>query len=269
LKLCKAKQRYKEGNIITLEQFFYENKTCALGFSGGVDSSYLLYAGNKYGAKIKAYFVKTAFQPEFELRDAKRIAECIGIEITVIEKNILENAEIVSNPSDRCYFCKRSIFGTLHSQVVADGIPLIIDGTNASDDISDRPGMKALKELSVRSPLRECGMTKDEIRRLSKEAGLFTWDKPAYACLATRVPAGMTITKELLQKIEKSEDILFSFGFTDFRVRVINDLSNNACAKLQLPKEQINNLMEKRHEIVKEIKMFFPSVLLDLEGRNE
>jgi uncharacterized protein len=295
---------------MTLEQFFCENKTCALGFSGGVDSSYLLYAGNKYGAKIKAYFVKTAFQPEFELQDAKRIAEYIGIEITIIEKNILENAEVVSNPSDRCYFCKRSIFGTLHSQVAADGIPLIIDGTNASDDVSDRPGMKALKELSVRSPLRECGMTKDEIRRLSKEAGLFTWDKPAYACLATRVPAGMTITKELLQKIEKSEDILFSFGFTDFRVRVISDLSlfqnsvsfvtssrksvlkpafsikskvavpktevleqpnysNNVCAKLQLPKEQINNLMEKRFEIVKEIKTFFPSVLLDLEGRNE
>ena len=234
-----------------------------------MDSSYLLYAGNKYGAKIKAYFVKTAFQPDFELHDAQQLAEKIGVKIRVIEKNILDNAEVVSNPADRCYFCKKSIFYTLHSQAVADGMSLIIDGTNASDDFSDRPGMKALSELSVRSPLRECGMTKDDIRRLSKEAGLFTWNKPAYACLATRVPAGMTITKELLQKIEKSEDVLFSYGFTDFRVRVISDLSNNVCAKLQLPKEQINILMEKRHEIVKKIKVFFPSVFLDLEARNE
>ncbi|MCL2175531.1 MAG: ATP-dependent sacrificial sulfur transferase LarE [Treponema sp.] len=263
-------QRKKtEGEIITLEQFFKENKKCALGFSGGVDSSYLLYTGNKYGAKIKAYFVKTAFQPDFELRDARKIAENIGVEITVIKKNILDNAEVISNPSDRCYFCKRSIFTTLHSQAVADGIPLIIDGTNASDDISDRPGMKALNELSVRSPLRECGITKDEIRCLSKEAGLFTWDKPAYACLATRVPTGMTITHELLQKVEKAEDVLFSYGFSDFRVRVVGNSSNNICTKLQLPKEQINNLIEKRQEIVKAIKLFFPSVLLDLEGRNE
>ena len=258
-----------EGDVITLEQFFKENKTCALGFSGGVDSSYLLYAGNKFGAKIKAYFVKTAFQPDFELRDAKRLAEHINAEITVIEKNILNNADVVSNPVDRCYFCKSAIFGTLREQAAADGISLLIDGTNASDDFSDRPGMKALNELSVRSPLRECGITKSEVRRLSKEAGLFTWDKPAYACLATRIPAGMKITKELLQNVEKAEDILFSFGFDDFRVRVISDSSNNVCAKLQLQKEQINILIEKRQEILKEIKKIFPFVFLDLEGRNE
>jgi uncharacterized protein len=253
----------KEGNVITLEQFFTENPSAALGFSGGVDSSYLLYAGLRYGAKIKAYFVKTVFQPEFELNDAYRLAEQIGAEITVLEKDVLENTQVVANPPDRCYFCKQSIFGTLCEQALADGIPVVIDGTNASDDAADRPGMKALAELSVRSPLKECGITKNEVRRLSKDAGLFTWDKPAYSCLATRIPSGTTITKELLQRVEKAEDALFKLGFTDFRVRVAGD-----AAKLQLPQDQIKNVLDKRTDIVKTIKCYFPSVLLDLEPRH-
>ena len=247
-----------------MEQFFRENQAAALGFSGGVDSSYVLYAGLRYGAKVKAYFVKTPFQPEFELKDAYRLAEQIGAEITVLEKNILDNGQIASNPHNRCYFCKKSIFETVRTQALADGIPLLIDGTNASDDAADRPGMKALAELSVRSPLRECGITKDEVRRLSKEASLFTWDKPAYACLATRVPSGRIITKELLERVEKAEDVLFAFGFTDFRVRVTGE-----AAKLQIPKGQINTILDKRTKIVKAIKPYFSSVLLDLEGRNE
>ena len=247
---------------MTLEQFFKENRSAALGFSGGVDSSYLLYAGLRYGAKIKAYFVKTAFQPDFELRDAYRLAEQIGTEITVLERDILDNAQVVSNPPDRCYFCKAAIFGILKKQAASDGISLVIDGTNASDDTADRPGMKALSELSVRSPLRECGLTKDEVRRLSREAGLFTWDKPSYACLATRVPSGRAITRELLRRVEKAEDALFALGFSDFRVRVLDE-----AAKLQFPQGQINRAVDNRAEIVKAIKPYFPAVLLDLEGR--
>jgi len=224
----------------------------------------VLYAGLRYGAKIKAYFVKTAFQPEFELRDAYRLAEQIGTEITVLELDILDNAQIVSNPCDRCYFCKKSIFETVRRRALADGMPLIVDGTNASDDVADRPGMKALAELSVRSPLRECGVTKEEVRRLSKEAGLFTWDKPAYACLSTRIPTGQTITGELLRRVEQAEDALFALGFTGFRVRVMGE-----AAKLQFPKEQMGNIPDKRMDIVKAIKPYFPVVLLDLEGRNE
>jgi uncharacterized protein len=249
---------------MTLEQFFKENPHVALGFSGGVDSSYLLYAAKHYGANIKAYYVKTAFQPEWELQDAYRLAQQIGIKITVIEKNILDNSQVVSNPLDRCYFCKTSIFGAICSQALADGISLVIDGTNASDGAADRPGMKALAELSVRSPLRECGITKTEVRRLSKEAGLFTWDKPAYACLATRIPSGRTITVELLQRIEKAEDVLFTLGFTDVRVRVLGE-----AAQLQFPQEQMINIFNKRLGIVKAIKTYFPTVLLDLECRNE
>jgi uncharacterized protein len=249
---------------MTLEQFFKENPVVALGFSGGVDSSYLLYAGKHYSANIKAYYVKTAFQPEWELQDAYRLARQTGTEITVLESDILDNAAIISNPHDRCYFCKTSIFGIICSQASADGVPLVIDGTNASDDAADRPGMKALTELSVRSPLRECGITKNEVRRLSKEAGLFTWNKPAYACLATRIPSGQTITKTLLQRIEKAEDVLFALGFTDFRVRVLGE-----AARLQFPQEQMSNVLNKRADIVKAIKPYFTAVLLDLECRKE
>lgn len=245
-----------------LEQFFKDNPSVALGFSGGVDSSYLLYAGMRYGAKVKAYFVKTAFQPDFELQDAYRLAAQVGADITVLEKDISCETQIISNPPDRCYFCKTAIFGALQKQASADGFSVVIDGTNASDDIADRPGMKALTELSVRSPLRECGITKDEVRRLSKEAGLFTWNKPSYACLATRIPSGRPITKELLQRVEKAEDALFALGFTDFRVRVLEE-----AAKLQFPQEQMRGAVNCRAEIVKAIKPYFPAILLDLEGR--
>jgi len=247
---------------MTLEKFFAENPSAALGFSGGVDSSYLLYAGKKYGAKIKGYYVKTAFQPEFELLDAKKLAKYIGAEMSVLEIDVLFNEKVISNPPNRCYYCKAEIFGALQKQAKADGFDFVIDGTNASDDIADRPGMKALDELSVRSPLRECGITKDEVRRLSKEAGLFTWDKPAYACLATRIPTGRLITAELLHRVEKSEDALFSLGFTDFRVRVMDE-----AAKLQFPPDQMCEALDKRADIIKLLKPYFLTILLDLEGR--
>ena len=257
-----SNSRLKGGVHITLEQFFKENPSAALGFSGGVDSSYLLYAGLRYGAKIKAYFVKTAFQPQFELRDAYRVAERVGARITVLENDILDKAQIISNPHDRCYHCKKIIFEALQKQAFADGFNLVIDGTNFSDDVNDRPGMKALTELSVRSPLRECGITKEDVRRLSKEAGLFTWKKAAYACLATRVPYGRAIERELLERVEKAEDALSELGFTDLRVRAFGE-----AARVQFTEEQMGRAIDMRVEIVKVLKPYFPVILLDLEGR--
>ena len=160
------------------------------------------------------------------------------------------------------HFCKKRIFNAILEQAKADGYSLIIDGTNASDDASDRPGMVALKELEVRSPLRECGLTKDEIRRLSKEANLFTHDKPAYACLATRVPTGTVITKELLEKTEKCEEYLKNLGFSDFRIR-----SFGTAARLQFPEAQLPALLARRGEILAELKKYYTVVLLDLEVR--
>lgn len=247
---------------MTLSDFFRENNKAALGFSGGVDSSYLLYAGLNSGAQIRPYYIKTAFQPQFEFADAKRLAASLGAELTVLELDALSIPAVVANPADRCYHCKTALFGALRERAVADGFSVLIDGTNASDDAGDRPGMRALQELAVRSPLRECGLTKDEIRRLSKEAGLFTWDKPAYACLATRVPTGTPLTAELLSRVEGAESALFRLGFTDFRVRVYHD-----AARLQFLPEQMEKAIGESRDVRESIKPFFEVALLDLAGR--
>ena len=247
---------------MTLEQFFQENPRCALGFSGGVDSAYLLYAGVKAGADIRPYFIKTAFQPAFELADAQKLAEGLGVEVTVLELDALADPRVAANPADRCYYCKQNLFRTLKERAIADGYPVLLDGTNASDEAGDRPGMRALAELSVRSPLRECGLTKAEIRARSREAGLFTWDKPAYACLATRVPAGEAITAETLARVEGAEDALFRLGYTDFRVRVFH-----SAARLQLPRGQMERAVREAEAIQAALKPYFTPILLDLEGR--
>jgi len=245
-----------------LKTFFKENPKVALGFSGGVDSAYLLYAAKYYEADVRPYFIKTVFQPQFELEDAKRLAEQLEVELFVIEQDILCHESVAENPADRCYHCKSVLFGTLQKQAKEDGYAVLIDGTNASDDSGDRPGMRVLKELSVKSPLRLCGLTKTQVRSLSKEAGLFTWDKPAYACLATRVPTDAYITEEQLKKVEKAENFLFKKGFSDFRVRLFSN-----AARLQLTPEQFMKAAEMREEIVAGLKPIFPVVLLDMEGR--
>ena len=247
---------------MTLQEFFTEHPKAALGFSGGVDSSYLLYAGIKAGADIRPYFIKTAFQPEFELEDAKRLCAQLGAELYIIELDALTNPDVVKNPPNRCYYCKTGLFGTLQQRAKADGYTVLLDGTNASDDAGDRPGMKALTEMSVLSPLRLCGLTKAQIREFSREAGLFTWDKPAYACLATRVPTGEAITEALLARVEGAEQVLFSLGFTDFRVRVFYD-----AARVQLKPAQMQQALSRRSEILENMKPYFEIVLLDLNGR--
>lgn len=247
---------------MTPAQFFAENPSVALAFSGGVDSAYLMYAAKQCGAQVKAYYVKTPFQPQFEYDDALHLARQLGIPMTTLFVDVLQDTQITANPQNRCYFCKRKLFAAILEQAKQDGFPLVIDGTNASDDASDRPGMQALAELGVRSPLRECGLTKDEIRKLSKEAGLFTHDKPAYACLATRIPTGTPITGALLGKTERSEELLKEFGFSDFRVRILGD-----CAKLQLKESQLPLLLQHRTKIVASLKNDYKEVLLDLEVR--
>ena len=245
-----------------LRDFFQECPKVALGFSGGVDSAYLLYAALDHGAQVRPYFIKTAFQPQFELEDARRLCAQLGVELTVVELDVLQVPGVAENPPDRCYHCKRALFGRLRQQAQADGYTVLIDGTNASDDAGDRPGMRALGELSVRSPLRECGITKAQVRALSKEAGLFTWDKPAYACLATRVPTGEAITPETLRKVEAAEEALFSLGYSDLRVRVFH-----GAARLQLPGQQLEQAAKKREAISQALAPWFDTVLLDLKER--
>lgn len=245
-----------------LSAFFKEYSKAAIAFSGGVDSAYLLYAAKVAGADVRAYYVKSAFQPQFELEDAKRLCAELDVEYKILTADVLADKAVRENPADRCYHCKKLIFTTIAEAAAADGYGMLLDGTNASDEEGDRPGMRALRELSVRSPLRECGLTKEEIRRRSREAGLFTWEKPAYACLATRIPTGEEITAEKLESTEAAEDFLFSLGFTDFRVRRFGE-----AARLQFPQEQLAEALKRREEIVKKLKQYYKAVLLDMEVR--
>jgi len=243
-----------------LDEFFAAHPSGALAFSGGTDSSYLLWAALRAGADVTAYYVKTEFQPDFELADARRLAAETGARLRVLERSALAAEHVAENPPDRCYFCKRAIFGAILEAAAADGFREVFDGTNASDDAGDRPGMRALRELKVLSPLRECGLTKPEIRRLSREAGLFTWNKPAYACLATRFPAGTAITAYALRRIEEAEREMFSLGFTDFRVRLTAD----GC-RLQLPEAQLPDALARRAELAEKLGARFGEVTLDLK----
>ena len=138
---------------MTLNEFFAAHPKCALGFSGGVDSAYLLYAGVRAGADIRPYYIKTAFQPRFEQDDALRLAGELGVEVTVLELDALADPRVAANPAERCYYCKQNLFRALKARAAADGYAVLLDGTNASDEAGDRPGMRALRELEVRSPL--------------------------------------------------------------------------------------------------------------------
>lgn len=246
-----------------LKDFFAHNNKVAIAFSGGVDSAYLLSAAAENKADVKAYYVKSVFQPEFELQDAKKLAERLGVQMEIIDIDILEDETIASNPKNRCYFCKKKIFETILSHAKADGYTTVLDGTNASDDVNDRPGFKALCELGVLSPLKICGLDKNMIRELSEEAGLFTWNKPAYACLATRIQ-GQKITPELLEKTEKCETFLHDLGFSDFRIRIFEN-----SAKIQVRSEDLPRIISCRSVILKELSKYYDSVLLDLEARDE
>ena len=247
---------------MNLQEFFTLHPKVAIAFSGGVDSTYLLYAAQSYGAEVRAYYVKSEFQPEFEYEDAMRLATELRADMRVLRVNALSAPHVSENPWNRCYYCKNAIFKTIIEAATEDGFTVLLDGTNASDDAGDRPGMRALKELSVLSPLRECDLTKEQIRQLSREAGLFTWDKPAYACLATRIQTGEEITAEKLRATESAEDYLFSLGFTDFRVRW-----KDGHGKLQILESQLGLLLEHRKEILIKLKENYKTVSLDMEVR--
>lgn len=259
---CTRKEILKGQNA--LNQFFAENPKAALAFSGGCDSAYLLAMAVKARCDVQPYFVKGPFQPEFELEDAKKLCDELGVKLKVLFAEPLEDPLIAENGSRRCYYCKRNIFTRLLEASQKDGYEQLWDGTNASDAEDDRPGMQALRELEVRSPLRIAGMMKWQIREHSREIGVFTWNKPAYACLATRIPTGTALTKEDLTRAENGEKALFSMGFSNLRVRVIQNV-----AKLQLPASQMKQAVQQHEEIVQALSPWFGDVLLDMKSRPE
>lgn len=245
-----------------LGDFFKEHPKAAIAFSGGVDSTYLLAEALRLGADVKPYCAVTAFQPAFEKREAAEFCALLGAELTTVELDVLAEAAVTANPPERCYHCKKTIFSALMEKAAADGYTLMLDGTNASDDALDRPGMRALREFGVLSPLRICGLTKAEIRRRSRELDLPTWDKPAYACLATRIPTGEVIDGDKLRRVEGAETALREMGYTDFRVRFFH-----GAARLQLPSAQWERAGSERKTIREALKPWFPIVLMDMEER--
>ncbi|WP_241159225.1 ATP-dependent sacrificial sulfur transferase LarE [Adlercreutzia sp. ZJ141] len=245
-----------------LKAWFAEHPQVALAFSGGVDSVFLLHAAREAKAHVRAYYVISAFQPRFEREDARKLAASCGVKLTEIPLDVLADTRIASNPPDRCYWCKRAIFNAIANAAQRDGLPVVIDGTNASDNASDRPGMRALQELGVRSPLRECGLTKRQIRKLSHEFGLPTWNKPSYSCLATRISHDQPLTAEALAATERAESFLRECGFSDFRVRRCG-----SCARIQLPRDQWDKLLNEHEAIRAALAADYDEVLLDLKER--
>ncbi len=235
----------------------------ALAFSGGVDSTFLLYAAQEaLGDRVLALTVRSPYIPEWEIEEAGRMARELGIKHHVLEVGIPD--QILHNPNDRCYLCKTYLFNMLGDFARKQGIGHIADGSNADDIFEHRPGLKALKELRVLSPLMEAGLTKSDIRTLSREKGLETWKKPAYACLLTRIPYNTRISNALLRKIEKAETYLMELGIRAVRVRVHDNL-----ARIETEPMYIDRIFKEKMatKISRQLKQIgFSFVTLDLEG---
>ena len=198
-----------------LEMYLLREPKLAVAFSGGCDSSLLLAAAKLAGCEVHAYLVKTAFQPAFELADARAVADALDVPLTVVEADVLADGAICANPPDRCYRCKRFIFQEVRAAAAADGFTVIVDGTNASDDPARRPGFKALAEAGVVSPLRSAGMTKANVRqvlagleeRFGLAPGALMAAKPSFPCLAVYVPEGEPITEASLAEAARARGL--------------------------------------------------------------
>ncbi|MDR1215951.1 MAG: ATP-dependent sacrificial sulfur transferase LarE [Treponema sp.] len=220
-----------------------EKGAVAVAFSGGVDSSLLCAAAfDALGSKALAVTIVSPMLPASEAADAERIAGLIGIEHVLLRSSDIE-ADVAPNPVDRCYYCKKHEFGAIIDYAKTRAINTVLDGSNADDEGDYRPGLRAIAELGVISPLREVGLTKAEIRALSKERSLPVWDKPAFACLASRIPYGETIDTAKLAEIEKAEAILTATGFRQVRVRR-HSVRGGALARIEAAPEERSKLFD-------------------------
>jgi uncharacterized protein len=234
-----------------------------IAFSGGVDSTYLLWAAHEVlGSNAVAVTISSAVIPENELSDARSLCSSIGVRQIVIGADVFSIDRFRENPPDRCYWCKKALFGKILDEAHKNGIDTVADGSNADDDSDYRPGTKAAKELGIISPLKNCGLTKSDIRELSKEAGLPTWNNPSMACLASRFPYGDQITPEGLKMVESAESVLKLKGLSQYRVRKIGGL-----ARIEVLPEEFPLITENMKEISSEfMKMGFEDVILDPKG---
>lgn len=254
-----------EAKLDTLKSIIKNYGKVGIAFSGGVDSTLLLkVAHDLLEDNAVAFTASLRSVPAFELTEADEFCKAEGIRQIVCEINELEIKEFAANPADRCYYCKKNVLSRICSEAQKLGIAHIAEGSNV-DDLGDfRPGRKAVEEFGVSSPLLEAGLIKAEIRELSRALNLPTWDKPAYACLASRIVHGETITEEKLRMIEKAESFLMKNGFRQMRVRLHGDL-----VRIEVPPENIVELVnpDLRNAITRKFKeLGFRYVSLDLDG---
>ncbi len=259
------KKRISTSKQERLLELLASYESAIVAFSGGVDSAYLGWAATKVlGPRAVCITADSPSYPDHHRQLARRIARDFSLQHEIVSTTELERPEYRANPVDRCYYCKHELYTTL-SRIARDrGIRVIVDGNNADDRGDYRPGRKAAREFGVRSPLDEVGLSKDEIRELSREAGLPTWDEPASACLSSRIPYHSEVTGEKLRTIERAEDVMRDLGFRVCRVR-----HHDTLARLEIGRDELARALEPglRERIVLELRALgYQHVTIDLQG---
>jgi len=254
-----------EKKISKLKNYLRSIDSAIVAFSGGVDSTFLLkIASDILKDKVIAVTAKSPTFTQTELKDSKAIAQELKVKQVIIETDELQNKSFTANDKERCYYCKNELLGLISGYAKKNNFNYIFDGSNYEDVNDWRPGAKAVKKWGVISPLKEAGLTKEEIRTASKELGLSTWDKPAAACLASRIPYGTKITEDLLQKISSAESVLKKLGFRQVRVRHHGNI-----ARIELPTHDIHKILNSKikNTVIKSLKKLgYIYITLDIEG---
>ena len=248
-----------------LKDIIEKKESAAIAFSGGVDSTFLLRVAKEVlGDRLIAVTATSSTYPERELKEAIKYSEDIGVKHIIISSEELEIEGFASNPKNRCYYCKKELYTKINNIASANGVGYVFDGSNLDDTGDYRPGMQAAKELDVVSPLKEAGLTKNDIRDLSKELGLPTWNKPSFACLSSRFPYGNKITLPKLNMVDKAEQFLLDMGITQVRVRHHGEI-----ARIEVEPSERENFfdIEVMNRIGNELKKIgFTYVTLDVLG---
>jgi uncharacterized protein len=252
-----------EQKLEKLRAIMHECGSVLVAYSGGVDSALVMTVAHQtLGERALACIGISPSYPTREMRDAVKLAEQLGVPYRLVNTEEYLDANYAANPTNRCYFCKSELHDQLKKIATEEGWQAVLDGNNISDLGDDRPGMQAAREHGVRSPLIEANITKPEVRELAHHLSLPVWDKPAMACLSSRVPHGTAITPALLRQIESAEDVLVDLGFRQFRVRHHNEI-----ARIELPAEDFPKAIEQHAAIVKGVRAAgYRFVALDLAG---